>query len=454
MLADGDTLQGRRIDDKYVLGEQLGAGGMGIVYAAEQPELGRTVAIKLVRRELFGEPHVLRRFRTEARAGSMLSHRNLVAVHDFATTDDGAPYLVMEHVRGEALSELLAAAGPLAARYAACLVGQVLAGLAEAHGAGIVHGDVKTDNVIVERTRDGSELVKVIDFGLARFLDDPPFTAPAERVLSGTPEYLAPEVILGAAPTPASDVYGAGVILYELLVGCTPFGGGTTAEILTRHLDEDVIPPSLRNPDCAISAALERVVLRALAKEPLDRYIDAVAFAQALAAVVPASDEPLAHHTTWSAFSTEAPTRELEIPPIVRARRRLAAGTRQRESEAAGALRRELGEAIARGAVDAIVAGYLQLARTLVDEHRLASAASELEEAIDLVTHGRGPSAADAPEPAWRVLLALAAIYDGLGDPIRARKIATEAHDLAARNRSAIGAERAHALIERFARRP
>jgi serine/threonine protein kinase len=452
MVADGDALEGRHIDDKYVIGPRLGAGGMGVVYAAEQPALGRTVAIKLVRRELFGETNVLRRFRTEARAGSLLSHRNLVAVHDFATTDDGAPYLVMERVRGEPLAEVLAACGPLPVRRAVSLVGQVLAGLGEAHGAGIVHGDVKTDNVIVEHTRDGSELVKVIDFGLARFLDDPPFAAPSERVLSGTPEYLAPEVILGAAPTPASDVYGAGVILYELLAGCTPFGGGTTAEILSRHLDEDVVPPSLRNPECAIPAALERIMLRALAKEPLERYVDATAFALALAAV-PAYDEPLAQHATCSAFSTEATTREMQLPPIVRARRRLAAGTRPSESEAASALRRELGSAITSGAVDAIVAGYLQLARALVDEHRLASAASELEEAVDLLTHGQGPAAADAPEPAWRILLALAAIYAGLGDPIRARKVAVVAHDLAARNCSDIGAERAHALIERFARR-
>ncbi|MGE5185002.1 MAG: serine/threonine-protein kinase, partial [Acidobacteriota bacterium] len=459
MARDEDTLKGRQIGDKYVLGERLGEGGMGVVYAAEQRGLDRTVAVKLLRAELAREPHVLHRFVTEARAGSKLSHRNLVTVHDFGELPDGSPYLVMEHVRGEPLSTLLAAFGPLSPHRAAELVGQVLAGLAEAHLAGIVHGDVKTDNVIVERARDGSELAKLVDFGLASFTDDPPPLFGSERMLSGTPEYLAPEVVLGAVPTPASDVYGAGIVLYELLTGTTPFCGGTTAEILARHLDEDVVPPSLRNPERAIPAALERVVLRALEKLPVARYRDARAFAAALAAAAPEDEqpEPAIGAAPTIGFSTEAPTRDLsheQLPANIAARRRLATGTGAHAATPTLQLRHELGDAIARGAVDEIVAGYLDLARALVDERRLPDAAAELAEAVDLLTRGGGPLALDAPEPVWRVLLALAAIYAGIGDAPRARQAATAAHELATRVHSVVGTERAYALLQRFARAP
>ena len=453
MSRNEDGMTGRLIGDRYVLGEKLGEGGMGVVYMAEQIGLERTVAIKMLRDDLASESHVLRRFLTEARAGSRLSHRNLVTVHDFGTLETGTPYLVMEHVRGESLSNVLAACGTLSMPRALDLVGQVLDGLAEAHAHGVIHGDVKTDNILVERAFDGREIARLIDFGLACFADDPPLLVNGERLLSGTPEYVAPEVILGAPPTRASDVYGAAIVLYELLTGTTPFAGGTTAEILARQLDEDVVPPSLRNPEQPVPEELEAVIMRALAKQPSQRPRDVRELAKALAAAAPGVDrsEAVTTRIVKLGFSTEAPTRNLEVSEDIAARRRVAAGTRPQPATRTQDFRAELGASIARGDVAAIVTGYLGLARSLVDEHRLPAAARELEEAIDLLTRGDGPMSPDAPEPVWRVLLALAAIYAGTGDP-RADRAAADAREVALRARSSVGCERAHALLQRFAR--
>jgi serine/threonine protein kinase len=419
--------------DKYVLGELIGSGGMGLVFAAEQLCLGRTVAVKLMRAEYAANAYMLRKFHTEAIAGSRLHHPNIVRVIDHGMALDGAPFLAMELVRGQLLSSLLVAEGSLAPRRAAKLAGQLLAGLATAHDAGIVHADIKTDNILVE---DGdTERVKLIDFGLARLVDDP---TPRSLLLSGTPEYLAPELILGELATTASDVYAAGVVLYELLTGEVPFSGATLGDVLDGHLSEDVIPPSLRNPDGCIPVEIERVVMRALAKDPSARFRDARAFGAALAVATPADDDASFHARSRPAFASETPTQSL---PAVR--------PRPSEPPRRGA-RRLLRDAIERGDVAQIVAGYLDIARHLVDEQRLRAAAKQLEEGIDIITAGAGPSATDAPEPLWRLLLTLAAVYDGLGDRARARGAALAGQSHADRTSSPVGRERARALIVRL----
>ena len=442
------TRRGELIADKYVLGEVLGMGGMGVVYLAAHPSLDRTVALKMLRPEIDTLPHVVRRFRNEALAGARLSHPNVVSIFDFGSTADGLPYLVMEHVSGCSLAKLVAEHGPMSVRRAADLVRQILAALDEAHQAGVVHADVKSDNILVQHRRDDSEVAKLSDFGLARFLDDPSPIAP-ESMISGTPEYLAPEVIGGASPSPAADLYGVGVILYELIAGTTPFAGGTSLEILTRHLDEAVVPPSLRCPDRQIPGDLERVVMRALDKDPAKRFPSAAAFAAALVAAIPATEPPsLPAHAPSNPFRTEAPTRDWSRADIAGSCDRQSPGRTLGSEPASSQLREAVACAIRAGDVDAIVVSYLDLSRALIDDHQLLAAATELEEGVTLLSCEAGPP--DARSPIWRLLLSLAAVYDGLGDPVRARRAAFASREDALRSDDIVGQDRTRALIERM----
>ena len=259
---------------------------MGIVYRAEHVHLGRPVAIKFLHQVLARDPQIAARFQLEALAAAKLDHPNSVAVLDFGEAPDGTPFMVMEYVRGRTLRQL-AAEGAMSPARVISIVRQVLSALEAAHAAGIVHADVKTENVLVEQRSDG-ERAKLVDFGLARIgraVEDGPRDARGEPFVSGTPDYMAPEVILGESPGPASDIYAVGVMLYELLTGVTPFGGGRSIDIFTRHVQDDLVPPSVRFPEHDIPRLLEAVVARAMEKDPAKRFASAAAFAQALATV-------------------------------------------------------------------------------------------------------------------------------------------------------------------------
>jgi eukaryotic-like serine/threonine-protein kinase len=303
---------------RYVLGRRLGAGGMGAVYEATVD--GKQFAIKLPYCETLENQYASRRFQDEGIAGSIVDHPNLARVFEHGEAN-GIPYIVMEQVTGEPLCVRSA----ISPRRAAVIVRQLLDGLDALHAAGIVHADVKSDNVLITRTEDGREIAKLIDFGLAHpeLESAPARPAKNEETVSGTPDYMAPEVIRGKGSSPASDIYAAGVILYELLTGTTPFGGGSSSEIVHRHLCAPVVPPSLRRE---IPPILERIVMRALQKNPQNRFASAGAFAAALAVAIPSlcdDDIPVTE------LSSEKPTLEwpareaLEEPP----RRRIARGT-------------------------------------------------------------------------------------------------------------------------------
>jgi hypothetical protein len=439
---------GEVIDDAFRLGPVLGVGGMGVVYAATQCSLGRTVALKLPRPELTADPEVRARFHTEALAGCRVNHRNVAHVLDFGDAG-GVPYLVMEHVAGPRLGDLVLAQGPLPVAFAAELVGEILAGLGDAHANRVIHSDVKCNNILVQTARDGTAVPRLIDFGIARFVDeDGPRRAGEARLIAGTPEYLAPELIRGDAPTFASDVYATGVLLYELVTGTTPFGGGTKAQILSRQLEDEPAPLSRRAPGRDVPAALDEIVARALAKRPADRFADAAAFGAALARVtLDGAGAPWGPQLAGGApvFSTGGATATMRMsaPP------RLAMCGRDRVRSRVDERRHAVGAAILRGDVDAIVVAYLELSRALIDEHRLALAIAELEEGVELL------SASDTPArraPLWRLLLSLAALYAGHGDREKARAITCTARAQAVAAGSAVGRERAELLWTRLVR--
>ena len=274
---------------RYVLGQRLGAGGMGVVYEATCAQRGDRFAIKFLHPEQTHHGRARQRIDAEAFAGLLIHHPHVVAVLDAGTTGAGDSYLVMEHVHGEPLGRRLRREGAMAPARAIEIARQILSGLSAAHHVGIVHGDIKTDNVLVEARADGTDHCKLLDFGLARIqfetCRDPNEPNPArEEWLSGTPEYMAPEVIQGNGPSFCADLYAVGIILYELLTGSTPFAGGTMSEIAERHLADEVVPPSLR---CTyeIPASLDRVILRALDKDARARFQTAEALMEALAAV-------------------------------------------------------------------------------------------------------------------------------------------------------------------------
>ncbi len=264
----------------YRLGRRLGWGGMGVVYEAQHALLRRPTAVKLVRGWAF-DSQAVRRFEREAQVTSELSHPNTVALYDYGSTDDGTLYYAMELIDGLNLLELVRLGGPLPAARTAHLLRQIAASLAEAHVRGLVHRDIKPSNVMVSRTRGSEDLVKVLDFGLARRVDTTEMLTAADSVL-GTPQYLAPETIAGASRSgPEADVYAVGAVGYFLLTGAAPFDGPSVLAIVTAHLTKPPPAPSARSPE-PVPAALENVILRCLSKSPADRYADGGALLEAL----------------------------------------------------------------------------------------------------------------------------------------------------------------------------
>ena len=252
------------LNQRYQLQERLGSGGMAVVYRARDLTLERTVAIKILRKDYSKDPQFRERFHHEAKAAANLSHPNIVTVHDFGLFG-GQLFIVMEHVPGTDLKTILKQQRRLEIGEAVNLIKQACAGIGYAHRADLVHCDVKPQNMLV--TPD--KRLKVVDFGIARALSS---ISPDERadVVWGSPQYFSPEQAAGVAPSPASDVYSLGVILYEMLTGRLPFVASTAEELASQH--RDTLPPSPRKFNPSIPKALEQIVLKTLSKEPSARY--------------------------------------------------------------------------------------------------------------------------------------------------------------------------------------
>ena len=268
MAALGDVLGGR-----YRLVELLGQGGMATIYRATDAQLGREVAVKVLRPEYGRDPDFVARFKQEAQSAACLSHPNIVGVYDFGTDADG-PYIVMELVDGEDVATLLARNGPLPPRQAARLAAEVAHALGAAHARGIVHRDVKPGNILV--SADGR--VKVTDFGIARAWADARLTLPG--VTLGSVHYFSPEQALGEQATEASDIYSLGIVLYELLTGRRPWEGDNAAAVAMARISAP--PPLVSDVRPNVPPVLEAIDRRALSPDPAARFPTADAMADAL----------------------------------------------------------------------------------------------------------------------------------------------------------------------------
>jgi serine/threonine-protein kinase len=257
-----DTLINMLFDGRYRIVRKLGSGGMADVYLAEDEELGRRIAIKILNDRHANDEQFVERFRREAKNAAGLSHPNIVSIYDRGEAE-GTYYIAMEYLDGRSLKELVVARGPLPIGDAIDATRQVLSALRFAHRKGVVHRDIKPHNVMA----DADGRLKVTDFGIARAGVSQMTEAGS---IIGTAQYLSPEQARGAAVDQRSDLYSVGVVLYEMLTGKTPFTGETPVEIAMKHLSDPPRPPSLERPD--ISPDLDMVVLRALAKNTDDRY--------------------------------------------------------------------------------------------------------------------------------------------------------------------------------------
>jgi beta-lactam-binding protein with PASTA domain/predicted Ser/Thr protein kinase len=261
-LAVTDTLIDTLFDGRYRIVRKLGTGGMANVYLAEDQELGRSVAIKILDDRHAADEQFVERFRREAKNAAALSHANIVAIYDRGEAE-GTYYIAMEYLDGRTLKELLVRFGTPPVKIAIGYTRQILSALAFAHKYGLVHRDIKPHNVLV----DSAGHVKVTDFGIARSESSQMTEAGS---IIGTAQYLSPEQARGAPVVARSDIYSVGVRLYELLTGSVPFTGDTPVEIAMKHLSAVPEPPSKKRPD--VPRGLDLAVIRALAKDPDDRF--------------------------------------------------------------------------------------------------------------------------------------------------------------------------------------
>ena len=298
---------GELVGAKYEILRRLGKGGMGVVFEVRHATIGRRLALKFLRADLAGDERRLTRFEREARHCGALHHENIAAVLDFATDDLGRPYLVMEFVDGRSLRELVEAEAPLRVARASDLIRQAARGLGAAHEAGILHRDLKPENLMLTRRADGSDWVKLLDFGVARLTEDIDATAlTREGQTPGTPHYLAPEIARGDQPASvSSDIYSLGVVLFELLIGRRPHPNGSYHAVL-RHVANGSAP-SIAPLRADLPDRLARLVDRMLSQDPVERPQSAQALTTAL--------QPFCA----DARSAEAPTVTTETPPVAAA---------------------------------------------------------------------------------------------------------------------------------------
>ena len=281
--ADADPLVGTTLAERYLIVEQLGSGGMGAVYRAEHVHMKKSVAVKVLHRHMTTNQEVVARFEREAVAAGRIDHPNVAAATDFGRLPDGSFYLVLEYVEGKSLG-LLMDQGPTDPVRALAITRQIADGLAAAHAAGIVHRDLKPDNVLLVDREGARDIVKVLDFGIAKVhLEEGSGHRPLTQIgtIFGTPQYMSPEQGQGHTVDARSDLYAVGVLLYEMLAGKLPFDADDLVVLITRHVTEP--PPPL---PAAIPAPLRALVADLLAKKPAERVQSAAVLRERIDALL------------------------------------------------------------------------------------------------------------------------------------------------------------------------
>ncbi|MDC0711141.1 protein kinase [Stigmatella sp. ncwal1] len=278
-----DSLIGTRVSE-YVIQERIGTGGMGIVYLATQPLIGKKVAIKVLKAQFAQVHELVQRMLVEARVVNSIQHPGIIDIFGFGRLEDGRPYVVMELLQGLSLERFLRRKGRLGVEETVKILDEVLDALGTAHRRGVVHRDLKPGNVFLLEGASGARSVKLLDFGIAKVPSSQTADAlTVQGLLLGTPEYMSPEQVRGGEVAATSDLYAVGVIAFQMLTGRLPFGG-EQVRVLFAQVEE--APPALSSLVPGIPPALERLVLRLLAKEPSQRFQSAGAVRQELKAVL------------------------------------------------------------------------------------------------------------------------------------------------------------------------
>jgi serine/threonine-protein kinase len=300
------------LNDRYRLIEQIGTGGMAVIYRAQDLELNRIVSVKILRPSLVDDPEFLIRFKREAQSAANLSHPNIVTVHDVGQDGPKTHYIVMEYVPGQDLKRIIRARGAFDVDAALAVIIEVCKGVGYAHRAGLVHCDIKPQNILI--TPENS--VKVTDFGIARALSG---TQPeAEDTVWGSPHYFSPEQALGEGCTPASDVYSIGIVLFELLTGKLPFAGTDSRDLALAHIKQE--PPSLASINPALPQELDRILRKVLSKEPSARYRTADQLGRILEKYREQGRQPTSSFVVTPSQAPNAPPPPQSQPTVQRAR--------------------------------------------------------------------------------------------------------------------------------------
>jgi serine/threonine-protein kinase len=266
-------LSGAVISDRYELEKEVGRGARGIIFKARRNDRDKVVAIKFLIEDMLNDETAFERFSTEARTASSLKHPNIIDVTDFGLTDDAVAYLVMEYLEGETLQQLLEREKRLPIRRAVNIVYQIADALSHSHSKGVIHLDIKPENIILNSKNGAPDFVKVVDFGIAKVFNPLPGVDLAkEGQCVGTPGYMSPEQAMGARHLDAtSDIYSLGCLMYATIAGILPIDGNTPEQILQRHISNDPVPLSQACPGM-VPANVQELVMKTLNKFPEDRY--------------------------------------------------------------------------------------------------------------------------------------------------------------------------------------